>query len=95
MNKPKIYYGYWVLLSASLFVLVTAGAGASTFGLFVRVLQDDLSWTRTEITAAFAFLLLSSGLASPLAVLPEVLKTADIRVPVLVTQGLDEDYGSF
>ena len=64
-KKPKVFYGYWIVLVAFLLFFIVGGAGYFAFSLFVRPLQLDLGWSRGEIMAAFTILFLITGLASP------------------------------
>ena len=64
-KKPKVFYGYWIVLVAFLLFFIAGGAGYFAFSLFVRPLQTALGWSRGEIMGAFAILFLIQGIASP------------------------------
>ena len=49
--KPKIFYGYVIVLSA--FIIQAVGWGVpSTFGVFFKSLQDTFGWSRATIAGA-------------------------------------------
>jgi len=65
LRKPKVFYGYWILVATFFCLFIYAGCGFYAFSLFVRPLQADFGWGRGEIMAAFTILFLVSGMASP------------------------------
>ena len=65
LKKPKVFYGYWILVATFFCLFIYAGCGFYAFSLFVRPLQADFGWGRGEINAAFTILFLVSGMASP------------------------------
>lgn len=65
LKKPKVFYGYWILVTTFFSLFIYAGCGFYAFSLFVRPLQADFGWGRGEIMAAFTILFLVSGVASP------------------------------
>ena len=64
-HKPKIFYGYWILVAAFLCLFIWAGSGYFGFSLFVTSLEADFGWSRGEIMAAFTIFYLVQGMASP------------------------------
>lgn len=64
-QKPKVFYGYWIVLGTFFCLLITSGCGFFAFSLFIRPLQADLGWGRGEIMAAFTIYFLVTGVASP------------------------------
>jgi MFS family permease len=65
MKRPRIFYGYWILATCSLFCVISMLASLSVFSLYVKPLQDALGWKRTEIMAGFTFMLVAIALVSP------------------------------
>jgi len=47
--------------------MVSAGCGGGAFSLFVKPLEGDLGWNRTEIMAAFTLFFFIIGISSPFA----------------------------
>ncbi|MFC1912066.1 MFS transporter [Chloroflexota bacterium] len=65
MEKPRVFYGYWVLAVAFLSVFLFSGCSAGVFSLFVKPLQSDFGWGRGEIMVAFTVNLLVIALTAP------------------------------
>jgi len=64
-QKPKVFYGYWVVVAAFFCVFIWSGCGPYAFSLFIKPLQAGLDWGRGEIMAAFTIFFLVVGVASP------------------------------
>ncbi len=64
-QKPRIFYGYRILVVAFLCVSVFSGCGVGVFSLFVKPLQSDFGWGRGEVMVGFSILFLVMGIASP------------------------------
>jgi len=60
-KKPRVFYGYWIVVAAFSCVFISSGSGYSSFSLFVKPLQADLGWGRGEIMTAFTILMLVQG----------------------------------
>ena len=65
MNRPRIFYGYWILVAAFFISLVYSGSVVYVFGFFVKPLQLEMGWGRGEIMLAFTLFALIGGFASP------------------------------
>ncbi|MFC2016209.1 MFS transporter [Chloroflexota bacterium] len=64
-KKPKVFYGYWIVLTAFFCLFLVSGCGFYAFSLFVRPLQAEFGWGRGGIMAAWTVLFLLSGMAAP------------------------------
>lgn len=64
LKKPRVFYGYWIVAAAFMFVFISQGGAFFAFSLFVRSLQTDLGWGRGEIMIAFTMFLLTHGVAA-------------------------------
>lgn len=64
-KKPKVFYGYWILVATFFCLFIVSGCGFYSFSLFVRPLEADFGWDRGEIMAAFAIYMIVMGVASP------------------------------
>ena len=64
-KKPKVFYGYWIVVAAFLCISVTSGCGFYAFSLFINPLQADFGWSRGGIMAAFTIYLLVAGVTAP------------------------------
>ncbi|MBM3138656.1 MAG: MFS transporter [Chloroflexi bacterium] len=51
-RRPRIYYGYWLVVVAFIAQFVSVGAQNYVFGPFFKPMTDDLGWTRSEYTLA-------------------------------------------
>ena len=63
-KRPKVFYGYWIVVATFLCLLVVSGCGFFAFSLFVKPLEADLSWDRGGIMVAFTIYVLVRGVAS-------------------------------
>ena len=59
-NKPKLFYGYIVVVASLIIISVMWGTFYS-FGILLGPLQEDLGWTKGTITGAYALASLISG----------------------------------
>jgi len=64
-KKPKVFYGYWMVVVAFLCVFITSGCGVYAFSLFVKPLEADFGWSRGGIMTAFTLFFLVMGGAAP------------------------------
>jgi sugar phosphate permease len=60
------YHGWLVLGVGTVAMALGSGLSMGAFGLYVGPLEDEFGWTRAEVSLAFSFALLSSGLVAPL-----------------------------
>jgi MFS family permease len=63
--RPRIFYGYWILVVSFLGVFIYSGCGVGAFSLFVKPLQAELNWGRGEIMIGFSIFYLLTGIAAP------------------------------
>jgi MFS family permease len=64
-KKPKVFYGYWILVAAFICAFIDSGSGYYCFSLFVKPLEADLGWSRGTIMSAWFIRFLGVGLSSP------------------------------
>ncbi|MFC1939426.1 MFS transporter [Chloroflexota bacterium] len=64
-KRPKVFYGYWILVTTFFCLFIFSGCGFYAFSLFVRPLQADFGWGRGGIMTALTIYLLVVGLSSP------------------------------
>jgi MFS family permease len=60
------YHGWLVLGVGTVAMALGSGLSMGAFGLYVGPLEEEFGWTRAEVSLAFSFALLSSGLVAPL-----------------------------
>ncbi|MFC1983685.1 MFS transporter [Chloroflexota bacterium] len=64
-KKPRIFYGYWIVIAAFFCLFLHSGLGFYAFSLFVSPLQAEFGWSRGAIMVAFTVYLVAQGIASP------------------------------
>jgi len=65
-EKPKLFYGYIVVLAAS-FILVVSWGILYSFGVFLEPIITEFGWTRAATSGAYSLLVLLQGLLSIVA----------------------------
>ena len=50
--RPRIFYGWWIVLGAIVAQFVAVGMQGQVSGVFLRPMSDDLGWTRAQFTIA-------------------------------------------
>jgi len=65
-RKPRIFYGYWLVAVAFVFMLLSYGCGSFVFSLFVNPLQATFGWSRGQVMVGFTLFFSVQGLVSPL-----------------------------
>ena len=65
-RKPTIFYGYWLVAVAFIFMLLSYGCGSFVFSLFVNPLQATFGWSRGQVMVGFTLFFSVQGLVSPL-----------------------------
>ena len=60
--KPRLYYGYVIVLAAFLIFLVMIGI-YYTFGIFFKAVLEEFNWTRAATSGAFSISIVVSGLS--------------------------------
>ncbi len=65
VKRPRIFYGYWLVLVTFIFTFLAIGCGSFAFSLFVTPLQETLGWSRGQIMLAFTIFFVTMGLVSP------------------------------
>lgn len=63
----KMNYGWWIVGATFYSSLIFSGCIYFAFSLFVKPLQAEFGWDRSTIMAAFTFLFMTIGIASPFA----------------------------
>jgi MFS family permease len=67
VKKPKVFYGYWILFACFLFLAIGVGCSQVSFSFFIKPLQENMGWSRTEIMSALTIYILLMGITGPLA----------------------------
>ncbi len=64
-RKPRVFYGYWLVVVTFIFLLLCIGCGSFSFSLFVRPLEASFGWGRGQVMAGFTLFFVTMGVASP------------------------------
>ncbi|MFC1983684.1 MFS transporter [Chloroflexota bacterium] len=64
-QKPKVFYGYWIVVATFFCLFIHSGCGIYGFSLFVRPLQAEFGWGRGDIMVALTISFLVMGITSP------------------------------
>ena len=64
-RRPRVFYGYWLVLVTFLFNFMAIGFGSYAFSLFVTPLQDVFGWGRGQIMAGFTIFFVTMGATCP------------------------------
>jgi MFS family permease len=81
-NRPRFFYGYWILAIAFLCQLIMNGLGFYSFSLYVKSFSTDFNWSRAEIMLAATITSLCMGAISPL--IGHIIDRYDIKKIIAV-----------
>lgn len=62
-----LYYGWWVVVAASILLALMAGPFFHGSGAFLSALEEEFGWTRTVLAGAFAFSRMEGGIVGPIS----------------------------
>ena len=65
-GRSHVYYGWWVLATATIAMAIGSGVSMSAFGLYVGPFEDEFGWTRAQVSLGFSASVLMGGLSGPL-----------------------------
>ena len=62
---PRVFYGWWIVAAG--FGLFALGGGLllHSFGTYVKLLEADFGWSRTQLSVAFSMQRIESGILGP------------------------------
>lgn len=63
----KIYYGWWIVVSMFIVMLVHSGMAFYVFGIFYKPLIEEFGWNRATVSLAISIYLLTIGFSAPIA----------------------------
>ena len=64
--RPRVFYGWWVLIAASLGAFCVTGAGPFTLTTLVKPMTEDFQWSQTELFGALTAAGFLSAFLAPL-----------------------------
>lgn len=65
-QRPKIFYGWYIIGTAMAAGFVGAGVSQQFMGIMLKPMTEDFGWSRTAISGAMTVGTLTAGLTSPL-----------------------------
>ncbi len=66
-SKPRIFYGWWIVLASTMSHVLSAGLYFYGFSAFFLPLTKEFSWSRTAISGAFSLTRVEGGLLGPIS----------------------------
>ena len=60
-GRPKVFYGWWIVLAAFLVLTFTSMTGGYGLSLFYKRLTDYFGWGRTALAGAISLSRLEAG----------------------------------
>ncbi len=64
-NRVPFYYGWIIVVGAFLGTFIGGGLQSFTFSVFLQPMSDDLGWSRTALTGALTFRLITAASLAP------------------------------
>lgn len=65
-QRSKIFYGWWIVLSAAVIQFVGVGIGIFTFSVFLKPLAQEFDWSRGEISWGLSLLSITQIFMQPM-----------------------------
>ncbi|MBI2830988.1 MAG: MFS transporter [Chloroflexi bacterium] len=59
--KPKLFYGWWMILACDLILTVSGGVWFYGFGAFLKPIADEFGWSRAATSVGFSLARLESA----------------------------------
>lgn len=66
VRKPGVFYGYWIVASCLVTLLIWSGSTYYAFGIFLKAVESEFGWGRGATAAAFTVFMLVQGFGGPL-----------------------------
>ncbi|MBC7813877.1 MAG: MFS transporter [Burkholderiales bacterium] len=61
MRKPKLYYGWYITIALAITETISWGIIYYAFSVFITPMENELGWSRSELTGGFSLALLVAG----------------------------------
>lgn len=62
-SRPRIFYGWWIVLGAVIGQFIAIGVGGQVSGVFLRPVTTDLGWSAAEFTVGGSAAFIMGGVA--------------------------------
>lgn len=64
--RERVFYGWWIVLAGFGLMAMTGGLLFHAFGAYVKELEEEFGWSRTELSLAFALQRVETGFLGPI-----------------------------
>ncbi len=64
--RERIFYGWWIVFAGWGLMVLGGGLLFHAFGAYVKVLEEEFGWSRTELSLAFALQRVETGVLGPI-----------------------------
>ncbi len=64
-KKPRIFYGWWIVIAAVFLNIVFGGILFYGFTLVIDPITEEMNWTKTQVTASYLFMGVLIGVLAP------------------------------
>ena len=62
----KVFYGWWIIIAGFGMFMLGGGLLMHAFGTYVKLLEADFGWSRTQLSIAFSMQRIESGFLGPI-----------------------------
>jgi sugar phosphate permease len=63
IRKPRVFYGWWIVIASLGLMLVMAGTGFYSFGVIFKPLMSDFGWSRGVVSLAQSVYMLTAAVS--------------------------------
>ncbi len=78
-QRPRVFYGWWIVVATVIAMAVGSGITFFSFGLFINPIEEEFGWSRAEISLGFSVAYFWAGIAAPL-----IGRVVDLKGPRLI-----------
>src|SRR5262245_26975418 len=64
--RPRIFYGWWITAAGAIMQGLVAVLLNQSFGTYAKILSDEVQWSKTLFSAAFARARVETGCLGPI-----------------------------
>ena len=65
-TKPRIFYGWWVVLACLTSMTIAGGVCNFAFTVFIKPLAEEFGWTRAQVSGGISAFFLAIAITAPL-----------------------------
>lgn len=67
MASKKLFYGWYIVGACFFFSMIFAGSGFYSFSIFIKPIESEFGWSRSEISLTMSIYLVIGGIIGPVA----------------------------